>query len=94
MQKELKADLIDGRFTAEDARELLMDLFSKKANFHEVRNFSANERFGKDDPHHLQRIDVLTRNMEQINAFFGELLAKGKQVRIHSVVNIEVSEAE
>lgn len=94
MQKELKADLIDGHFTAEDARELLMDLFSKKANFHEVRNFSANERFGKDDPHHLHRIDVLTRNMEQIKSFCHELQANGKQVRIHSVVNIEVSEAE
>jgi hypothetical protein len=51
MQKELHADLINGQFTPEDARELLTDLFSRKTNFHEIKNFSATERFGINQQH-------------------------------------------
>ena len=92
MQKELKADLIDGHFTAEDARELLMDLFSKKANFHEVRNFSANERFGKDDPVHVNRIAALTNSMQQLNELFREIEGSDKKLVIRSVVSISVTD--
>jgi hypothetical protein len=90
MHHEIQADLIDGRFTAEDARELLIDLFSRKANFHEIKNISANERFGKDDPVHVNRINALTNSIEQINRLFQEVKSSDKNVVIRSVVSISV----
>ena len=94
MQKEVQADLIDGYFTAEDARELLIDLFSRKTNFHEIKNFSANERFGKDDPVHVKRIAALTRSMEQLTALFREIEGSNKKLIVRSVVSIVVVDAE
>ena len=94
MQKELQADLIDGYFTIEDARELLVDLFSRKTNFHEIKNFSANERFGKDDPVHVNRITALSRSMDQLTALFREIEGSNKKLIVRSVVSIVVVDAE
>lgn len=94
MQKEVQADLIDGYFTTEDARELLIDLFSRKTNFHEIKNFSANERFGKDDPVHVNRISALTRSMDQLTALFREIEGSNKKLIVRSVVSIVVVDAE
>lgn len=92
MQKELQADLINGQFTPEDARELLVDLFSRKTNFHEIKNFSANERFGKDDPVHVNRIAALTNSMEQLNELFREVNGSGKRLVIRSIVSISIND--
>lgn len=94
MQKELQADLIDGYFTIEDARELLVDLFSRKTNFHEIKNFSANERFGKDDPVHVNRITALTTSMDQLTALFREIEGSNKKLIVRSVVSIVVVDVE
>ena len=92
MQKELHTDLINGQFTPEDARELLTDLFSRKANFHEIKNFSSTERFGKDDPVHLNRIEALTNSMQQLNELFREIEGSDKKLVIRSVVSISVTD--
>lgn len=92
MQKELHADLINGQFTPEDARELLTDLFSRKTNFHEIKNFSATERFGKDDPVHVNRIAALTNSMQQLNELFREVDGSDKKLVIRSVVSISVTD--
>ena len=90
MQKELELDLINGQFSTEDARELLVDLFSRKTNFHEIKNFSANERFGQDDPLHLNRIDALMNSIQQLNLFFQALDTSDHNLLIKSVVTITV----
>lgn len=92
MQKELHADLINGLFTTEDARELLTDLFSRKTNFHEIKNFSSTERFGKDDPFHLTRINALTNSMQQLNDFLNEIEGSDKKIIIRSVVSISIAD--
>lgn len=92
MQKELHADLINGQFTPEDARELLTDLFSRKTNFHEIKNFSATERFGKDDPFHVNRVAALTNSMQQLSELFREIEGTDKKLVIRSVVSITVTE--
>lgn len=90
MQKELELDLINGQFSTEDARELLVDLFSRKTNFHEIKNFSANERFGQDDPLHLHRIDALMNSIQQLKLFFQDLDTSDCNLLIKSVVTITV----
>jgi uncharacterized protein with von Willebrand factor type A (vWA) domain len=90
MQKKFEVDLINGEFSTEDARELLIDLFSRKTNFHEIKNFSANERFGKDDPIHMNRIDCLTNNIQKLNLLFRELSESDCRLVIKSDVTITV----
>ena len=92
MTKQLHIDLIDGHFRPEDAKELLIDLFSRKTNFHEIKNLSSQERFGKDDHTHINRITQLTKNKQQLIQFFNELEKSGKRISIKSMVEIKVTD--
>jgi hypothetical protein len=56
--------LIDGNFSAE-AREILMSVFLGKIDFHENKNFSSEERFGKVDLTALKNPE-LQRSMDII----------------------------
>ena len=41
--------LIEGQFQHEKAKEMLLNLYAAKINFHQMKNFGSQERFGKDD---------------------------------------------
>lgn len=43
--KNLK--IIDGSYSFGDAKEILMNMFLSKINYHDIKNWSAHERFGK-----------------------------------------------
>ena len=49
MNKIEKLNLIEGNFSGEEAKEILMNVFLAKIHYHELKNFSSQERFGKDD---------------------------------------------
>lgn len=38
--------LIEGSFSDEEAKDVLKNFFESKIHFHEMRNFSSEERFG------------------------------------------------
>jgi len=44
--KKHNVKLIDGNFTAQNARELLIELLLHKINYHRVQKFSNQIRFG------------------------------------------------
>lgn len=64
--KKVKLSLIDGDFTAEEAREVIMHLFLTKVQFHELKNFSSLERYGKPDETAQKRIPRLRKEMEKL----------------------------
>ena len=47
MKKNETFNLIDGVFSVDEAREILMNIFSTKIQFHEMKNLSSEERFEK-----------------------------------------------
>ena len=49
MTTEENISLIEGNFNKQEAREVLLNIFSTKLQFHELRNFSSKERLGKTD---------------------------------------------
>jgi hypothetical protein len=51
--------LISGEFNTEEAREILLNLIDSKIKFHTLKNFSAEERFGKKDPSSIKRLAEL-----------------------------------
>ena len=62
--------LIDGNFANDDARELLMNLFTSKINFYNVKNLSSYVRFGCDDEMAQQRIVLLNEEKLSIIKVF------------------------
>lgn len=80
--------LIDGHFSSEDAFELLRNLYSSKIQFHQLKNFSSMERFGKEDKIALERIPKLKESLETISTIMKEIAEGDSEIEIKSVVNI------
>ena len=66
--------LVEGAFTSEEAREIILDLLVSKISFHTLRNFSSEIRFNKSDTRSKQRIQEL----EKAQAEVLEILKVGK----------------
>lgn len=58
--------LIDGDFSAQDSFEILQNVFSSKIQFHQMKNFSSQERFGHNDETAMIRIPQLSESLENI----------------------------
>lgn len=80
--------IIDGNFTYEDAKEILTEIFSSKINFHKIKNWSSQERFGKEDEIAQKRIPALINEMEKLQAILSEAKKYNKQLVISSEINI------
>ncbi len=86
--------LLDGHFTPEEAREVLLSLFQAKIQFHEMQNFSSQERFGHEDAMAVKRIPDLKNNMRKIQNLVAVAVQTNKKMLVSSVVNIEFTDAE
>lgn len=73
--KTEKLTLISGSFSNQEAKEILTSIFSSKIKFHELKNFSSQERFGKDDETAAKRLPKLKK--EQIK--LAQILKKAEQ---------------
>lgn len=80
--------LIDGRFSSNESREILQNVFSGKIQFHQIKNFSSRERFGKDDEIALIRIPQLNNSLKEIMEMIREAEKNGEQIEIKSEVTI------
>ena len=87
-----KFKLIDGRFSTEEAKEILTNVFSEKINFHLMKNFSSQERFGKDDENAANRIHQLKEELDRLKELLSNNNSEDKTLTIHSEINISFSE--
>jgi hypothetical protein len=83
-----KLTLIEGEFTHEEAKEILLKIFSSKINFHKAKNWSSQERFGKDDEIASTRIPALKKEIEKLQRILSEAKDKNKRMLISSQINI------
>ena len=88
MNRSKTITLIDGYFSSDDAFELLRNLYSSKIQFHQLKNFSSMERFGKEDKMAIERIPKLKESLESILALMKEEAIGENMIEIKSVVNI------
>ena len=79
--------LIEGEFSAEDAREILMELLANKLSFHTKRNFSSEIRFKKQDEFSVQRIQELEKTQRTVLAILKE--GAGETFRINCQIELE-----
>lgn len=65
-------NLLKGTFNGQDAKEILITLFNDKIQYHRLKNFSHEERFGKPDAHAVERIPELKKSSDDIVAYLKE----------------------
>ncbi len=90
--KTEKLTIINGDFTSDEAKEVLMDLFRSKINFHTIKNWSTQERFGKDDLIAQERIPALTNDMKKLEEILIEAKNKNKRLVVNSDIYISLEE--
>lgn len=86
--------LIDGSFSPDEAREILMNVFSSKIQFNKMKNFSSEERFGKEDITALKRIPELKKSMDIISKLIEEAKQNNETIQIISEVKITLSKSK
>ena len=81
-------NLIDGVFSTDEAREILINIFSTKIQFHEMKNLSSEERFGEQDIVAKKRIPQLKMELEKLEKIISETKSGPKKFAITSEINI------
>ncbi len=84
--------LINGAFTPDEAKEVLLALISNKIHFHQMRNFSSEERFGKPDPLSVKRLSELYESRKHVVSLLEEAASVGYKLEIESFINIRKGE--
>ncbi|TRX22239.1 hypothetical protein FNW25_03950 [Flavobacterium franklandianum] len=92
MNKTEKLTLIEGDFSFDEAKEILTSMFSSKINFHNIQNWSSQERFGKDDEIAQKRIPALRNEMKKLEEILSEAKAQNKKLVVSSEINISLLE--
>lgn len=90
---EQKFKLIEGNFSASDAKELLLTLLEEKIKFHELHSFSSEVKKGSKNQESLLKVEELrTTRKNIINYLESEDGGVGK-FNITSFINIKKSES-
>lgn len=87
-----KIKLIEGKFSANEAKDLLIDLHESKIRFHELKNFQSKQRYDKEDAFAVSKIAFLKENIQTINEIMEEALKLNQTVKISSEIKIEFSD--
>lgn len=90
MDKRHQLILIEGEFIPEEGKEILTNIFSSKINFHQLKNFSTLERFGKEDAMAKIRVPALKEDMKKLEQIMDEADKQNKRLLINSVVHISI----
>ena len=80
--------LIEGKFSPEDAKEILLELINHKINFHTLKNFSSEERFGQSIEGSKKRIEYLKEAKEKIVEIIDKAKLDNSSLRLESSINI------
>lgn len=83
-------DLVQGDFSKEEAKEILMNLINEKIKFHSLIMFSNDIRTGKKDLISKKRIEKLNEIKSELLDLFNEN-SEFKNVKIDGEIKIELS---
>lgn len=88
---ENEFNLLKGTFSCEETREILVTLFKDKIQFHNLKNFSNEVRFGTPDIRAQERIPELKRTLEEVLDFIKQNEGEDK-FEIHANIQVRVVE--
>jgi hypothetical protein len=84
--------LITGVFSPSDAKEILLNVYNGKIQFHQMKNFSSKERFGKEDKVAIKRIPQLKKSLEKLIKQITKAEKQKKQINLSADIFIEICE--
>ncbi len=87
--KKLEIKFINGEFSQEDARELLLNIISKKIQFHSVDSLSLWEKNATEDSGSKKRLTELQNARNEILQFITNPSQEAKTIKIKSIIVIE-----
>lgn len=82
--------LIEGEFSTEQAREILLSMIQYKIQFHSIKILSNEERFGIKDTHSIQRLSELRETLQDIKTAMDAI--GDKKLVIRSNITVEIAE--
>lgn len=90
MEHQQTFTLIEGEFLPKESREILFSIYKSKMRFHRMKNFSSQERFGKEDESALKRIAQLKETLEAISKVIDLAEKEGKILEIRSQISLHL----
>jgi hypothetical protein len=90
MNNTEKITFINDIFTNEEAKDLLTHLFKSPINFYNIKNWSSQERYKKDDAISQERIPALIKELEKIQAIISKSKEEKKKIVVSSEINISL----
>lgn len=82
--------LIDGEFSPEEAKKILLSILNSKIDFHNLYAFSNHIRFDNDLNISKKRIGELNVTKEEIIELIEKGIQDGHNFRIKSSIDIEL----
>ena len=90
MKKKETIELIKGSFTADEAREILLQMLNNKIKFHDLKNWSSMERFGKSDVFSEERLKSLKESRKKLEQLLAESISGEETITINSTIEINI----
>jgi hypothetical protein len=82
--------LVEGDFSAADAKEILLRLIEQKISFHNLKCFSHEVRYGSKDEHSLERIEELNKTKEKLILIINQAQIDGHLLSINSSIDVQI----
>ena len=86
MKTTERITLINDSFTNEEAKDVLLHLFKSPINFYNIKNWSSQERYRKDDKVSQERIPALKKEIEKLQ----QILLQSKRENKKLIVSTEI----
>lgn len=83
--------LIDSSYTVSEAREILLAIINSKIQFHQLKTFSHDIRFGRPDEHSEKRIKELEETRREIQNLLQEHENTEATFTVQSMLTLELS---
>ena len=81
--------LVEGVFSAEEAKTVLLELVDDKIKHHGLKNFAHEERFGVRNERSVKRIKELQVMRLNISTLLEKMIHEGKELEINSTIVIK-----
>jgi hypothetical protein len=85
----LEIELINGDFSADDTRDLLLNIIANKIQYHAVKSIENWERNNLSDKKSNQRIEELQKSRVEILSMLNQSMENDSRFRIHAIIELE-----
>ena len=94
METNLNLSLIIGVYSSEEAKEILMNVFASKIQFHELKNLRSIVTRDTEDEISTLRVRQLKQAVDQFNELLKQAEENNLELAIQSSIQISLRKSE